>query len=616
MTPAQTDRTCYVCKKVFCCEQCREQHEVKKHSKRRSNCPFCASQKLPLKSIEDKALFCHIVVTHLPLYCRLCGVIFKEGKDLESFGTCKWWNSRHRHSLTSEPKLGTPPFVSEGKESSQGNGNFASLTSPPELYRNTSTPMIEGQKTSLDFKTPNVPNFSLKTPQTSSLSLEKNLTRSDLQSTKSKCDNSESNYMSCPSVTSDALVGHKDTPFRSLPLIRGIKEELPRSNSRSLGIMKKEDSNNTNGCYTDNNCVEDMELTNVEGEMLPDSQSLETCQGEKKSESLKKVRFSDEYDVSSVITNTGRSSTGMSNVTETEEYYEACDTLSDMKQSLEKSQIKIYEDNAKNQEKENRSPDKVNANGSQQSSASSRVVMMVIVENDSSLSTSDLINSGLKKLERITSSTNLSINNYNTPGSSTSAISVDSYYSASSRTNFLPQNELDSPAGKGSNTSSSSNNDSNSGGILSAFASAVRTVMKNLSGVGSPKDTSKEQESPRVDVDPRPSTSSTFNPLSSFASSLSQRSAKRPRDALDAPLRQLDSAVPQIEVRSPVAKRHRGWYSAIKAREPIARMRNRRQLTSPRGVSSETQVFHQGSLSVGDTVLPLPDRAHQSTQTE
>ncbi|XP_076760452.1 uncharacterized protein LOC143428997 [Xylocopa sonorina] len=610
MTPVQTDRTCYVCKKVFCCEQCREQHEVKKHSKRRSNCPFCASQKLPLKSIEDKALFCHIVITHLPLYCRLCGAIFKEGKDLESFGACKWWNSRRRHSLVSEPKLGTPPFVTEGKESSQGNGNFASLTSPPELYRNTSTPMIDGQKTSLNFKTPNVPNFSLKTPQTNSISLEKNLTRSDLQSTKSKCDNSESNYMSCPSAVHDS---NKDTPFRSLPSTRGTKDELPRGNSRTLGIMKKEESNNTDECYADNNYVVDMELTNVENEMLPDSQSLETCQVEKKSESLKKVRFSDEYE-----NRTGRSSTGMSSVTENEEYYEACDTLSDMKQSLEKSQIKIYEDNAKNQEKENRSPDKVNANGSQQSSSSSRVVMMVIVENDSSLSTSDLINSGLKKLERITSSTNLSISSCNTPGSSTSAISVDSYYSASSHTNFLPQNESDSPAGKASNTSSSSANDSNnSGGILSAFASAVRTVMKNLSGVGSPKDVNKEQESPRVDVDSRPSTSSTFHPLSSFASSLSQRSAKRPRDAPEnAPVRQSDSAVHPVEVRSPVAKRHRGWYSAIKAREPIARMRNRRQLTSPRGVSSETQVFHQGSLSVGDTVLPLPDRAHQSTQTE
>jgi hypothetical protein len=67
-------------------------------------------------------------------------------------------------------------------------------------------------------------------------------------------------------------------------------------------------------------------------------------------------------------------------------------------------------------------------------------------------------------------------------------------------------------------------------------------------------------------------------------------------------------------VLSPAAKRHRGWYR-IRAREPIARMR-KRQIVSPRGASLETQRFQQGSLTVGDTHLPLPSRAHQATQTE
>ncbi|XP_011500927.1 PREDICTED: uncharacterized protein DDB_G0284459-like [Ceratosolen solmsi marchali] len=72
---------------------------------------------------------------------------------------------------------------------------------------------------------------------------------------------------------------------------------------------------------------------------------------------------------------------------------------------------------------------------------------------------------------------------------------------------------------------------------------------------------------------------------------------------------------PRSEViSSPAAKRHRGWYR-IRAREPIARMR-KRQIVSPRGASLETQRFQQGSLTIGDTYLPLPSRAHQSTQTE
>lgn len=68
---------------------------------------------------------------------------------------------------------------------------------------------------------------------------------------------------------------------------------------------------------------------------------------------------------------------------------------------------------------------------------------------------------------------------------------------------------------------------------------------------------------------------------------------------------------------SPLAKRYRGRYR-VRARQPIARMRER-QLTSPRGASFGIQRFQQGSLTVGDTFLPLPSRAHQanqSTQTE
>lgn len=59
---------------------------------------------------------------------------------------------------------------------------------------------------------------------------------------------------------------------------------------------------------------------------------------------------------------------------------------------------------------------------------------------------------------------------------------------------------------------------------------------------------------------------------------------------------------------SPLAKRQRGWYKMIRGRRPIGRMQNSRAITSPR-VSAEKQVFSQGSLMVGDMVLPLPARA-------
>ncbi|XP_043602850.1 dentin sialophosphoprotein-like isoform X1 [Bombus pyrosoma] len=594
MAPVETNRTCYVCKKLFCCASCREQHEEKKHKKRQPNCPFCINEKFSFKSLEDKVLLCHIAVTHLPLYCYLCGEIFKQIKDLETFGTCKWWKSQHRYSLVSKEQrsvFGTPPLTSEEKASCE---HFGSLTSPPELYRNTSTPMVIGQKTSLDFKTPSAPNFSLKTPKTNS-ALKSSL----------KSDNS-SNYMSCPSATI-----YEETPFRSLPLNQENKE-FSRGKSINLGIIKNKDNSNPSGRYMDNNCIEDMELTNVEDEVLPDSQALETHQEDKRSDSLKKVRFSDQYEIPSEAI-----PMGALNVTENEDYYETCNTLSEMKESLEKSQIKIYEDNAKNIQKEHRSPEKVNVENNQQLADSSRIVMMVVMESSSKMTTSDLIESSLKKLERIVSNTNLSTNSNSSPGCSSSVTSVDSYYTASSHNYYPSSNELSSPDSKDSSTSSNNTDDSNSGGILSAVANAVKNVMRNLT-IGSYKNVEKEQVLSRDGVAPTPSTSEASSSLSNFTSSFLQRSGKRPRDDIEnapPPQTSTEFIVPQIELRSPVAKRHRGWYK-IKGREPIARMRNNRQLTSQRGVSLETQVFHQGSLSVGNTVLPLPDRAHQSTQTE
>ncbi|XP_017765688.1 PREDICTED: DEP domain-containing protein DDB_G0279099-like [Eufriesea mexicana] len=604
MTSEETSRTCYVCKKLFCCALCRERHEEKKHTKRQPNCPICANQKLPLKAFEDPALLCHMVTTHLPLYCYLCGEIFKQSKDLESFGTCKWWKSQHRRSLKSEQKpiLGTPPLTSEGKESSEYNGsNISSLTSPPELYRNTSTPMVVGQKTSFDFKTPNCSNFSLKTSKIDSASVKNSQTYSNLQGSNSKSDSSNSNYVSLPSATVE-----KEIPLRLVPSNHGDEEELSKNKLKVQNTMKDKNDNNPSECYIDNNCVEDMELTNIEHEVLPDSQNLDIYPGERRSDSSKRVRFSDEYE-NPVEPN----SVATFNMTENEEYFEACDTLSEMKQSLEKSQIKIYEDNARNTEKENNSPVEVNVND-KHSSGTSRVVMMVVVENNSNISTSDLIDSGLRKLDRAISNMNFSNNSQSYASCSSSLTSSDCCYSASSDNYYSYRNDSNNPPSRSSNTSPNNKaGSSSSTGLLSVVTNAVKSVMKNLPGFS--KNVEEGQVSSRVIPTPSTSESSMLN----SASSILQRPGKRPRDVTEyipSTQRQTDFSVPQVEPRSPLAKRHRGWYK-IKGREPIARMRNR-QHPSPRGISSETQVFHQGSLSVGNTVLPLPDRAHQSTQTE
>lgn len=279
--------------------------------------------------------------------------------------------------------------------------------------------------------------------------------------------------MSFPSA-----ISHEETPCRILHSNSENKKELTRNSFRKLDTAKGQGNKMRNECYTDNNSVADMDLTNVESEALPDSQSLEICQPEKRSDASKKVRFSDEH-----VCLSEPSSTSNFNTTENEEYFEACDTLAEMRQSLERTQIKIYEDNAKNTEKENRGPDRNDANGSQQSSGSSRVVMMVVVESNSTVPTSDLIDTGLRKLERATSSTHQSVNS---PTCSSLITSIDSYYSASASNLCSPAGESSSLAGRSMNStanSSTSHERYTSGGILSVMANAVRNVMRNLPGM-------------------------------------------------------------------------------------------------------------------------------------
>ncbi|XP_076281475.1 uncharacterized protein LOC143209565 [Lasioglossum baleicum] len=592
----QPSRTCCVCKKLFCCAQCRERHEKKKHSDLQLKCPLCTIQKFPLQLLEDKSLLCHIATDHLPLHCTLCGDLFKTLNDLQSFGTCRWWKSRHGNSRISDQQLVLGRSPSLDANENVYNHNFVSLTSPPELQRNTSTPMVVSQKSNLDLKTPTVPNFSLKTPKTNSPSLPSEI-HSDFRDS-----GSISHYVSFPSS-----VSQKETPFRSACSNRGNADSLPRSNSRQLGIMKEQEEQDTSV----NNEMDNMELTCVEDEVLSDSKDICVQNFRRRSDSLKRVRFSDQHD-SAAESDAPKNY----NATENEEFFEACDTMPNAKESLENSRIQIYE-NAENIEKDKCSPNKSSVEVNQSSSLT-RFVMMMVMESGSNLSTGDLISSSLKKFDSITSSTNNMLKSSHSC-SSCSCLSkaVDRRCSVSSHECYSSSTQMINAVRRDSSSSNSSGGSSSSGGLFSTVANAVKSVVKSISGMTMSGSIEREEVSQREDIVARPSTSTTFIPLSQYASSLMQRPGKRSRDTLDnspSSQRQLSLEMPQFESMSPLRKRHRGW-TRIKGREPIARMRNN-QLTSPRGVSSETQVFHQGALSVGDTILPLPNRAHQSTQTD
>lgn len=82
----QTNRTCNICKKLFCCAECCKRHQKKRHPDQEFYCPLCYGEKLPLHPKLDEKLLYHVAVNHLPLYCYLCGDFFEQNKDIELFG--------------------------------------------------------------------------------------------------------------------------------------------------------------------------------------------------------------------------------------------------------------------------------------------------------------------------------------------------------------------------------------------------------------------------------------------------------------------------------------------------------------------------------------------------
>nr|XP_033324212.1 uncharacterized protein LOC117219288 [Megalopta genalis]XP_033324213.1 uncharacterized protein LOC117219288 [Megalopta genalis]XP_033324214.1 uncharacterized protein LOC117219288 [Megalopta genalis] len=352
--------------------------------------------------------------------------------------------------------------------------------------------------------------------------------------------------------------------------------------------MKEQEEHNSKMHSSANHAVVDMELTGVEGEVVHNLQT-------RRSDSSKKVRFSDQ-DKSTSVSNT-RSNV---NVTENEEFYETCDSIPNLR-------IRVNEENAKNTQKENCSPNigSVNIN---KSPNSTRIVMMMVVENSSIHSTSDLVNTGLKKLECITSKSNQCDSNHGWSACNRTIGPVYMNYDIRSQESYSTSNRTIEVTRRDSNSSNSRVDSTCSGGLFYRVASAVKSIVNSISAMTLSQNIERGQVSQTDDVVTRPSTSNTFIPMSQFVTALSQRTGKRSRDTLDSSLqRRMRFEFPEHETTSPLPKRRRG---KIKARDPMPRM------LSPRGVSSETQVFRQGSLTVGDTVLPIPSRAHQSTQTE
>ncbi|XP_012280287.1 uncharacterized protein LOC105699685 [Orussus abietinus] len=665
--PPLEEKRCRICQKVFCCVDCRKAHQTKRHSELNHDCPICMVQKLALpKCYENSELLYHIAITHLPLICTLCGEEYKKYKDLVQAEKCTWWMERSQHLLRrsipfpkSLPVLDTPSPLNDIQKHSESdikrlsvdnerNRGFGNFTSPPELSRNTSTPMhiACANKTNYpQFKTPNVPNFSLKTPntQTPASSMSSTYydayslpTRDDLEKDDTKGTTRSAYLTGLSSLSKSQLL---DDNFKLLDIIRTPSachnsEYQKSSATRKLEVMREAEEPNLSEA--------DMELTEIQGAIIDsnptDEESSESLSKisriSERRESIKKVRFSDQF-----LAKTETSSSVGYNVTENEIFFEARESISEIAVGNQEENPPQEDVNVKSKGDSNADA-KTTENLSNGNAAhpiscrsgQSRVVMMLLLENNGSLNTTDLvplIDSSLKKLEQTAA---IELNAMNRTDATSSKhmrtiTSSDRYVSVSAVERTTGHNSALSMFGI-PRILSTSNEETGSKGIFSAVARAVKCAIKNLSGSSVPSSASRRTAVQNENADPASSISlpstSLGNVLTDATSSVLNRPGKRSRELIESPpARSSANLGPQYETtNSPATKKHRTWVK-IKCREPIARMRGNPsendQAANPvstKSASSETQSFQQGPLKVADPLLPIPPRAHQSTQTE
>ncbi|XP_057319985.1 putative uncharacterized protein DDB_G0282133 [Microplitis mediator] len=432
---------------------------------------------------------------------------------------------------------------------------------------------------------------------------------------------------------------NKDTSYQGISnsnLLRSITE-------RKLEAMMESNDENDDG--------QGSNPGNSGGSLKREADSLEST-GEYKSSRKnskilsKRVRFSDEF--SSIEADTDEDN--LNNEAEVEEYFESCQSFSDTSISSTEKNIhcnhtgddKLNVNKKINGKSElNQGNEKAEDNFNQSRTGSSRVVMMVLVEKAGEVYPRDLapiIDSGLERLKsaiNASSATELELAADNHSDikdcqSGFTMLSVDSYTKLSTLECVKVADSSSSGSSLQINRSVAKQN-INSGGIFASVANAVRNVFKNISGSSRTTKTIGQSSSLGNELQDDLSIDSCESAITSLS-----RAAKRPREEIEfiTSTSSSSSSSPSYEslvddkserkttgndIRSPVLKKPRGWYKQVRGREPIARMKN--DLSSPplpRGVSMETQCFHQGSLSTKDAVLPLPDRAqvNRSTQTD
>ncbi|XP_034933913.1 uncharacterized protein [Chelonus insularis] len=374
---------------------------------------------------------------------------------------------------------------------------------------------------------------------------------------------------------------------------------------------------------TDKNDHSSWSETDSSNQVSSNSAKKRLKSGRDRKDSGKKVRFSDQLDNMSIVSEYEDVNSTSFNTTGGEEFFETCQSFSEVKDlpspdsnlkpSIDWKNSEDEKNNISNEMKEIKKLVKEN----NCSSNSSKVVMMVLMEKTGDISVEELspiINSSLKKLESIVSqsSSNNAQAQQNKENNGLTIVSVDSY----TRLSSVECYETSEPINKPQKNQQAVKHSSNNGGIFAAVANVFKNAIKNLSGVATTKNSTNSINSP--------STSFLHSPIQHSTPIIQNdlfiqgsRSCKRPREENALVDRfNIENSNSLNIVQSPLQKKARRWYKGIRGRQPIDRMKD---YSYPKGISRETQRFQQGALTVKNMILPLPARAFQvdqSTQTD
>uniref|UniRef100_A0A6P7GUS7 Uncharacterized protein LOC114343142 n=1 Tax=Diabrotica virgifera virgifera TaxID=50390 RepID=A0A6P7GUS7_DIAVI len=89
---------CRLCKKVFCCKTCRENHETEVH-KVFPHCDICIFGQTRISSMSQVVLE-HIKAAHWPLNCLVCKILFESINDLFQHTRCPLVNNSQKSPYT------------------------------------------------------------------------------------------------------------------------------------------------------------------------------------------------------------------------------------------------------------------------------------------------------------------------------------------------------------------------------------------------------------------------------------------------------------------------------------------------------------------------------------